>query len=334
MRLWILIACGVTFSAIGCAGCDKSQAAPTAPAGVPVAPAPTPPAIVSWSLAGKRSFTFIGETTQLTAAGTLADGTTVDLTGEVRWAPLSGEVVSISPSGFLTVVGFGRGTIGATYGTKSATQSVTATPAGTFAIAGRVREPGHSALPRVRVLATQSGESVLTDANGEFTLGALVAHGDLRAEHEGFEPLTVAFEKTDPSEDFGGYYDLPMQRIVRIEAGESIKPPPIAPHDVSFKTVEGQCSPCRMIRVIAPAPGVLRVAVYWSAAPGPLFLWVDGIRVGDTSQTNGVSADAPVPAGETIVYVGMTTSTGNTYNSGPYVAIDLATTFTPSGGTN
>jgi hypothetical protein len=72
----------------------------------------------------------------------------VDLTGKVRWAPLSGAVVSISPSGFLTVVGFGRGTIGAAYGTKSATQSVTATPAGTFAIAGRVREP---AIPLYRV---------------------------------------------------------------------------------------------------------------------------------------------------------------------------------------
>jgi hypothetical protein len=176
---------------------------------------------------------------------------------------------------------------------------------------------------------------VLTDANGEFTLGALVGHGDLRAEHEGFEPLTVAFQKTDPSEDFGGYYDLPMQRIVRIEAGESIKPPPIAPHDVSFKTVEGQCSPCRMIRVTAPAPGVLRLAVYWSAAPGPLFLWVDGICVGGTSQTNSVSADVPLPAGETIVYVGMTmTTVKNTYDSGPYITIDLATTFTPSGGTN
>src|SRR5580765_2026259 len=99
MRPWTMLACGVTLSAIGCAGCDKSQPAPTAPAGVPVAPAPTPPAIVSWALAGKRSFTLIGETTQLTAAGTLADGTTVDLTGEVRWASLSGAVVSISPSG-------------------------------------------------------------------------------------------------------------------------------------------------------------------------------------------------------------------------------------------
>jgi hypothetical protein len=280
MRLWTLIAYGVTFSAIGCAGCHKPQPAPTAPAAIPVAPAPTPPAIVSWSLMGKTSFTSIGETTQLTAAGTLADGTTLDLTDEVRWVSLSRAVVSVSPGGLLTVMGFGRGTIGATYRTKSTTRFVTATPTGTFAIAGRVREPGHSALPRVRVLATQSGESVLTDANGEFTLGALVANGDLRADQEGFEPLTVAFQKTDPSEDFGGYYDLPMQRIVRIEAGESIKPPPIAPHDVSFKTVDGQCSPCRMIRVIVPAPGVLHLAVYWSAATAPLFLWVDRIALG------------------------------------------------------
>lgn len=233
MRPWTMLACGVTLSAIGCAGCDKSQPAPTAPADVPVAPAPTPPAIVSWSLMGKTSFTSIGETTQLTAGGTLDDGT----------------------------------------------------------------------------------------------------NGDLRADQEGFVPLTVAIQKTDPSEAFGGYYDRPMQRIVRIEAGESIKPPPIAPHDVSFKTVDGQCSPCRMIRVITPAAGVLHLAVYWSAATAPLFLWVDGIRVGVTSQTNGVSGDVQVPAGETIVYVGMTTGT-NTYNSGPYVTIDLATTFTPPAGTN
>jgi len=334
MRPWILLASVVTLSAIGCAGCDKSQPAPTAPADVPGAPAPAaPPAIVKWSLTGQTSLTAIGETAQLTAAGTLADASTVDLTNAVRWESSSGAVVSISPGGLLTVVGFGRAMITATYLTKSSALYVTATPSGTFAIAGRVREPGHSELPNVSVLGVQSGQSVLTDAKGEFTFGGLTADGVVRAEHPGFEPLEIALRKPTLSNDFGGYYDLPMQRIVRIQAGESVTPPPIAAHDVSFKTTDGQCSPCRMIRVIAPVPGELHLAVLGTAVTSPVFLWVDGVRAGAGPETNSLVADLQVPAGETIVYVGMTTGT-SAYTSSPYVPIALATTFTPSGGTN
>jgi hypothetical protein len=284
--------------ASGLAGCDGSGS-PTTPSAPkpPVTSGPTTsaPSITRLTVAGNTTFTSVSETSQLTATAVLSDSTTTDVTSATKWTSENLSVATISSSGVLTVVGLGNTFVSASYQSKFASVRVIATTPGTFTLTGRVREPGNSGIPGARVAETQFGQTTVTDMYGDFSLAGLT---NLRVafEKEGFEP--VQLDVTPNSS-----VDVPLQRIIRLTAGDTVKPLELAPHDMSYNVDGATCYPCRMIRVVAPASGTLHLQLTWTEPKSTLNLWAGQMFAGTSAA--GVVADIPVSAGETVLYVGM-----------------------------
>lgn len=96
--------------------------------------------------------------------------------------------------------------------------------------------------------------------------------------------------------------DVALQRVIRLTAGESLPPEELAPHDMSYEVEGEQCQPCRLIRVVSPRAGTLRLRLAWTASGVPLSLWANGqLFKGKASE---LTADVAVGAGELVVYVG------------------------------
>ena len=246
---------------------------------------------------GRKSLSAIGETSQLTAIAKWPDGTTRDVTADVRWTSRNPSVATVSSSGLATAVGFGAAQIEGLYGSLMTIFQIGVTPAGTFAVTGSVREPGQGALTGVRVLEPVSGRSTLTDQSGNYTLGELASR-HLRFEKDGYEPVELDI----PPEDAGF---VAMQRTVRITAGETATVPKLTHMDVAYNVGPDRCSPCRLIRIVAPTAGTMHFELAWEPNPGSdLYLWAGGQRfAGDVNQRQ-LAVDAPVSAGENVVYVG------------------------------
>ena len=291
-RLAIVLVILLTPTLTSC-GRDKSAPTPTAPT-TPSTPAPT---VTGLSISGNLTLTAVGETSQLTATATLSDNTTKDVTSSGRWQWGNTQVITISSGGLVTVVGFGATWISFVYQSRGAAENVTATLPGTFAIGGRVREPGVGSLPNVSVVDTLSGRSATTGSDGEFSLAGLPrlpAH--IKAEKEGYEPAEV-----DATQAF---VDLPIQHVVRLVAGETIRPADLAPNDLSYTVGGNSCSPCRLIRVVVPQAGTVHVRVTWTPAASKLTLFVEGQVV--PGLTDGLIADVPINGPrEVLMYLGM-----------------------------
>ena len=273
-------------------GGDKSTPTTT----TPTSPSTPSPSVTSLSISGNLTLTAVGETSQLTATATLSDNTTKDVTSSGRWQWGNTQVITISSGGLVTVVGFGATWISFVYQSRGAAENVTATLPGTFAIGGRVREPGVGNVPNVTVVDTISGRSATTGSDGEFSIAELPrlpAH--LKAEKEGYEPAEL--DATQAS------VDLPIQRVVRLVAGETVRPADLAPNDLSYSVGGISCSPCRLIRVVVPQAGTVHVRVTWTATALTLRLFVEGqVVVGLPSELNAeVSINGPR---EVLMYLG------------------------------
>ena len=280
----------LTFTWTSCGG-DKST-----PTTTPTSPSTPSPSVTGLSITGNVTLTAVGQTSQLTATASLSDNTTKDLTTSGRWQWGDSRVITISSGGLVTVVGFGATWISFVYQTRGAAGNVTATLPGTFAIGGRVREPGVGNVPNVTVVDTISGRSATTGSDGEFSIAELPrlpAH--IKAEKEGYEPAEV--DATQAS------VDLPIQRVVRLVAGETVRPADLAPNDLSYTVGGNSCSPCRLIRVVVPQAGTVHVRVTWTATAVRLRLFVEGqVVVGLPSELNAeVSINGPR---EVLMYLG------------------------------
>jgi hypothetical protein len=281
----------------------------------PLAPTPqplTPAASINFvTISGNLSLTAIGETSQLSVTATHSDGTTSDVTSRMTFGTSGREIVSISPSGLLTVLKFGADEVW----TRSQgggrllirVQHVTATPPGTFAFFGVVSEPtandfleSFGGLPGVRVTETRSGRSVITDSAGKFSLAELPStSAHLRLEKEGYEPV-----ETEQGDIAGSRLELPIQPIIRLVAGETVTPVPLAVIDLSHEVGSQRCIQCRLVRVTVPRAGTVRVRVVWTE-PAELSLFADGRLL--ASGTSGLSADVRVDAPrEVLMYFGGT----------------------------
>ena len=278
---------------VGCGGASNSTQ--------PVAPSPfAPNVLMRLTVTGNNALTAIGESTQLAGIASWSDGTTRDVTAEITWTSANPSVVTVSSSGLATAIGFGVARINAKYpppngGIWQATISVT--PAGTFAVAGEVREPGQGALAGVRVLEPVSGTSTLTNQSGAYTLSGL-AGTHLRFAKDGYEPgeRDIAPDNTA---------SMGMQRIVRMAAGETATVPKLTHMDVSYDVGPDRCGPCRLIRIVAPAAGTMRFELAWEPNPGAdLHLWVGGQRLDGERQDRQFTASAAIRPGENVVYVG------------------------------
>jgi hypothetical protein len=286
--------------------CGSEKPGPTS-----TAPTPNPSATVtSVSMSGNLTLTAVGETSQLTGTATLSDNTTRDVTSSGRWQVGDSRVATISASGLLSVVSFGATWVNFTYQSRGASGTVTATLSGTFAIAGRVREPGAGSLPNVLVVDTISGRSATTGSDGYFSvaeLPRLQAH--FKVEKEGYE--TAEVDATESN------VDLPLQRIVRLNAGETVRPAALAPNDVSYTVGGNRCGPCRLIRVVVPRAGTVQMRVTWTDLAARLSLFGEGQVV--AGQTGELIADLPINAPrEVLVYLG----------AAPPIAVTSYTSFT------
>jgi hypothetical protein len=255
-----------------------------------------PPTVKSISIGGVFTLTAVGETTQLVVTATLSDNTTKNVTSEGKWQWGDGRVVTIGSSGLLTVVGFGATWISFNTANQSAGKTVTATPPGTFVIAGRVREPGRGGLANARVVDTLSGRSSTSDPDGNFSVAELSnPQGHLKVEKERYE--TVDVDATGPN------VDLPLQEVIRLTAGETTYPAPLAPNDLSYVVGGSRCNDCRLIRVVVPQAGTVHIHVTWMLAAQQLSLFAEGQVV--KGGTRELIADLAVNASrEVLMYLG------------------------------
>lgn len=276
------------------AACGSDRVgAPTAATVSPIAPSRQ---VTALTITGNTVLTAVGETAQLKATATFSDRTVNDVTAEASWTSSDSSVVSISASGLLMVLRFGAVVISARYETSYTTVLVRPTPAGTFVISGWVREPGQGGLGGVTVTDPATQTTGLSNASGNYSLITL-PRGDahLVFRKQEYEPAELDATQVRA--------DAALQRIIRIRAGEAISPPRLAPNDLEY-TVDGtRCFPCRLVRLAADAAGTWQLRVTWSEPRVTLSLWANGSLI--TGSSNELIAELPIPAGETIVYVGV-----------------------------
>lgn len=284
------------------------------------------------TLTGNSVMNVIGETRQLTATAGYSDGTSSDVTSESAWATSAPETVAVSPDGLLTAKAIGRSSVSVKYPAStppassrfSFTEAIV-TPVGTFTVSGRVREPGGTGgdhgtggIAGAVVRQVESGQSILTDEFGLYTLVALT-HARLAFSKTDFEPVEI--EATPDGVD-----DVPMQRVIRIDAGSAPQTLTLAPNDMAYQiTSDTRCEPCKMIRITS-GQDTARVRLTWNSATLDLHVWVNGQMFPGARAVRVVEADVAVVGGETLVYVGVT--------SGPrsFIGHQLFTVSVTSGG--
>jgi hypothetical protein len=303
IALWSVAACG-------------SHSTPVAPV-TPVTPTPTPAPkftrVLRITITGTLALTAVGQTSQLTATAVSSDGTSKDVTTDTQWVSVDPSVAAVSVGGVLTALHLGATSVQATY--QDATTAgkfivfgtVTVTPAGTFIARGESRWPGNGPLPYVQVTETLSQQSTITGGNGLFSFGGLT-NAHLRLSKEGFEPVELEVAPP-PSGPLSVYTSVPMQRVVRVTAGQVISPDPLHNNDVAYSMPGGRsCQPCRLIHIDVPSRGTLHLQLTWPSVPPDFELWVNGQRFGKSSIKLEVDADLAVSAGELTVYVGSTSA--------------------------
>jgi len=300
-------------------GCNKSPTSPTSTTSSTAVANPAGSSATRLTISGNGSLTTIGETSQLTAMATFSDGTLKDVTRDANttWTSNDPSVITVSSNGLLTVVALGSTSISVSYrSTNFSTGSgktVTATPIGTFVIAGFVREPGQSGVPSVRVTETASGRVVQTNQNGNYSVAQLASNqAHLRFEKDGYEPVELDATSSNA--------EVAIQRIIRLAAGDTVTPLQLAPHDLSYIIGTDHCYPCRLVRVTVRSAGTVHIRVTWTAS-ATLDLWAGGQFFAGAPAA--LTADVPVTApGEVIMYLGSTLPAGAT---GLYVPFTIAT---------
>jgi hypothetical protein len=259
-----------------------------------------PPQLLRLTVAGNTSLTTIGQTSQLTVAATFSDGAVKDVSGDTSWVSSDASVMTVSPTGVVTVVRLGTTVISARYQNQAGTLSVTATPPGTFVIEGRVAEPGEGGVADLRVTDSGSSLSTQTGQDGRYYLAPLSrSQAHLRFEKDGYEPAeldAVAGLSANGS----------VQQIIRLVAGETVTARRLAPSDLTYVVGAGvRCNSCRLVRVVMRASGTLHVRLTWpDDCAVTLGMWIGAQHiVGLGSGSAGVDADVAAGAGEMIFYV-------------------------------
>ena len=143
---------------------------------------------------GNPVLTAPGQTTQLTLQATLSDGSTKDVTSTAQWYTSNGAVVTVSPAGLATAMGFGRATVrGFLQEEVSPGLVITVLPEGTYILSGRVTEAGDPPLSiadvRVETIGgPMSGRVAMTDGAGNYAFNGVSGVGQVRATKDGYEP--------------------------------------------------------------------------------------------------------------------------------------------------
>jgi hypothetical protein len=253
------------------------------------------------TLSGNLSLTSIGETSQLTAVAEYSDGATRDVTRETQWSVTFPTIAVISTDGVLTARALGATSILARYPVTNPSMfrsaQVTVTPAGSFALYGRVREPGAGGINGARVGHLTSGESSMTDVNGYYSLASLTGAPRLTVTKSDYEDVELEV----PLDQFN---DIPMQRITRLAVGDMSYAGRLAPNDMDYLVAGGtHCQPCRLIRLTSATTGRAQLKLTWTANVS-LRIWADGREHGPEPGIRELVVDVPVGAADVIVFVG------------------------------
>jgi hypothetical protein len=263
-----------------------------------VAPTPTDrPYFVGFDVEGNTHLPAIGETSQLRATAHLSDGSSNDVTTIVSWTVPTATIVSISAEGLVRALALGMTSVHAVYGVARHDVKIAVTPAGTFVVSGRIRQPAASGLSGVTVTEPVSGRSTSTDANGMFMLFGLV-HPELRLTKIQYEPVTTLVAP------FDDLLNVPMQPVMPLRPGGGISGT-IAPNDLSYEVLPGTvCGLCRLVRIQSDSAGRLNVKLTWSVPATRMVLWAAGQEFMSASGSTELLATFQVGVGETIIYVG------------------------------
>ena len=277
------------------------------------------PAVVSLSMPATLSVTSTPDVRQLAVTAVFSDQTTKDVTDTATLTSSDNAMCALAAHGELHINTLGRCTVSATYNNMYASTAVTATPPGTIAIDGRARLPGSGqgellGVPGFLVTNTKSGDTVVTDSLGHYTMGNIVPPATFRFEKAGYEPAEIVVTVSE-------YSEASVQQIFQLNAGGSVATT-ISPNDMSFNPAPGlHCFPCRMIRVTAPGAGTLSITASGADSFAKLSLFVNGSTVSQSKAT--VSGDFAVSGGEVLVYVQVV--------NGGHDKVTVSTTFTPAG---
>jgi hypothetical protein len=284
--------------AISAASCDKKMKNPSGPS--PVSPSSQAP--VSLRIEGATTLTGPGQTQQLVAIATYANGDEQSVSSNVTWTSSRTGVATVTSGGqapgTVTAVGLGATTIRASLSPdlRPSQVLVMVTPPGTFAVGGRVREPGAGDLTGV-LIEENGGINQTTSNKGDFTLGGLTS-GQLHFTMAGYETV-------DQAAVAGDSLDVPMQRILVLATGATLNSL-LAPNDLSYEVRPGvYCQPCRRVRVTSNAAGTVDLHLAWSVAGAALHLWINGQGLGPSDPAaTGLDASLAVQTGEQFIYVG------------------------------
>jgi hypothetical protein len=168
--------------AVSVVACSDSNPAP-APSPTPAPPATTP-TLQSVSLsAPASSLTRAGATAQITATGTLSNGTTQNITSTCSgWQSSNTVVLTVSASGLITAQGSGVANVSAAcqgiLASGSVTVTLTAPPTPTtLTLNGHVTDgTSGGVLPNINMQITTGpnvGKAVRTDGSGNYSLDGL-----------------------------------------------------------------------------------------------------------------------------------------------------------------
>jgi hypothetical protein len=196
----------------------------------PVAPTVATPTVAALIVKGNPVLTSPGQTTQLTLQATLSDGSTKDVTSTAQWFTSNGAVVTVSPAGLATAMGFGRASVSGGYGPGAAPASVITAPAflitvlpeGTYILSGRVTEGDNLPIANARVEivgGAMSDRVAMTGGAGNYAFNGVSGVAQVRATKDGYEPaiqsvtpdtehVNIALTPTLPYASLGGGYSL------------------------------------------------------------------------------------------------------------------------------
>jgi Bacterial Ig-like domain (group 2) len=290
------------------AGCGSRSSSTQTRSTLPTAPTDSllvinPLSVSNVRLSGNLTLRAVGDTSQMSATATFSDGTTRDVTNESRWTSSDAAVLTVSTTGLITAVQLGRARVAVNYQVRNTSAIVNITPPGTFIASGRVREPGFSGLGGVLVTDVVSGRYATSDSQGSFAIASVPVAAGLRFQKDGYETVSDV-DVTDIG------VDVPLQKIIRLSAGEKAEPPPLAPHDVEYTIGSQRCQPCRRIRVVVGSRGTLEVKA--SAAPEAVLFLPNGRTM--SSDTAVVTAEITVTTpGEVVLYFGLPGTTISKY---------------------
>jgi hypothetical protein len=148
----------------------------------PAAPSPTPappPSLSGVAIEGPplRDLNFLGDTAQLRALATLSDGSRSDVTADVAWTVSNSAVLSVTPRGLVTALGYGASGVTGRYRERSAEVGVSVLSRldADFRLTGVVRDAStRGPVAGARVWRGGADPGTFTDADGAFTHGGVI----------------------------------------------------------------------------------------------------------------------------------------------------------------